>query len=96
MLVRRSDFEKVGGFCEEYYYCYEDIDLCLKIKSLKKTIVYTPEARLIHAEGISSNKNNNSKLQENINAFRTNCVGKYFNDLEFYLQNQNHMVYKAK
>jgi len=54
LLVRRADFEKLGGFDERYYYGYEDIDMCLRLtNSLGKKIVYCAAAQLIHHEGIS-------------------------------------------
>jgi len=94
MLVRRKDFETLGGLCNDYFYCYEDIQYCLDVRhKLKKKCVYTPNAVLIHHEGISSSSKNNPHLQKNIEAFRKNCTGKYYNDLEFYLSNPNFMVY---
>ncbi|MFA5023423.1 MAG: glycosyltransferase family 2 protein [Patescibacteria group bacterium] len=97
MLLRRKDFEDVGRFCEDYFYQYEDIDLCLKMKSmLKKNCVYCPDSILIHDEGISKDGKNNPKFSENINLFKNIWSGKYFNDLEFYQNNPNHMIYKYK
>lgn len=92
MLVRRKDFEEVGGFNTDFFYSFEDIELCIKIKDrLKKNTIYCPSSVLIHNEGISKTQ---PKLQDNIAAFRKNCAGKYYNDLEFYLQNPNFMIYK--
>lgn len=94
MLVRRKDFEAVGGFCDEYFYGYEDIQLCLDIKhKLNKKSVYTPRSVLVHYEGISGSFKEHSHLQDNIKTFRKNCSGKYYNDLDFYLSNPNFMVY---
>jgi len=94
MLVRRKDFEAVGGFCEDYKYSFEDIDLCLKIKNqLYKNCVFCPDAKLTHDEGISKTQ---PHLEHNIAAFKKNCTGKYYNDLEFYSNNQRHLVYKYK
>lgn len=97
MLVRREDFEAVGGFDENYYYCYEDVDLCLKLKDqLKKRCVYTPTAQLIHHEGISGTFKNHPKLQENIKVFRDKWTGKYLNDYDFYIKDPKFMMYKMK
>jgi GT2 family glycosyltransferase len=30
-LCRRADYLAIGGFCEDYIYSYEDVDLCLKL-----------------------------------------------------------------
>lgn len=97
MLVRRSAFEAVGGFSEEYCYAYEDIQLCLDIKD--KTggrVVYTPGAQLIHHEGISGTHKKHPKLQHNIRTFRANCTNRYFDDLDFYLRDPRFMIYKPK
>lgn len=95
LMVRRTEFEKVGGFNCEYYYCYEDIDLCLNLsKKFNKRCLYTPGAVLTHHEGISSSEKNNPHLQKNIQVFRNRCSGKYYNDLDFYLSDPNFGRYK--
>lgn len=94
MLVRRKDFEELGGFNTSFRFGYEDVALCLDIKhQLKKKTVYTPKSVLTHWEGVSGSFKEHPHLQENIKAFRENYTGKYYNDLEFYLSNPNFMVY---
>lgn len=52
--IKRSDFEEVGGFCDGYYYGYEDIDLCLRIRlNLKKSVVLVGTTDAIHSRGYS-------------------------------------------
>jgi GT2 family glycosyltransferase/spore maturation protein CgeB len=52
--IKRKDFEKVGGFYEGYYYGYEDIDLCLRIRlNLNKSIVMVGTTELVHSRGYS-------------------------------------------
>jgi len=97
MLVRRSDFEKLGGFNEEYIYGYEDIDLCLKLKQdLEKSSVYCASAQLIHHEGVSGTFKKHPHLKNNMKVFRDKWGDKIFNDHQFYLQTPNFMVYKNK
>ena len=94
MLIRRKDFEDIGGLSEEYFYGFEDVDLCLKLNAkLGKRCVFTPTAQLIHNEGISGKFKQHPKLQNNIEAFRKQCDGKYYNDLEFYINDPNFMIY---
>lgn len=50
MLIRTKDFIKVKGFDENLPAAFNDIDLCLKIRSIGKKIVYTPNAVLYHHE----------------------------------------------
>lgn len=97
MLVRREDFEKLGGFDEAYIYGYEDVDLCLKLKhELNKNTVYCANAQLVHHEGISGTFKEHPHLKNNMKIFRERWSDKIFNDHQFYLQNQNYMAYKTR
>lgn len=53
MMVKKSLFNKVNGFSEKYRVAYNDIDLCLKIGNLGKSIVYTPWSIWNHYESKS-------------------------------------------
>jgi glycosyltransferase involved in cell wall biosynthesis len=48
MAFRRSAFDEVGGFSENYQYSYADVDFCLKLKSNNLGTVWTPEAKVYH------------------------------------------------
>lgn len=50
MMIDRAAFESVGGFDEGFQLNYSDVDLCLKLRREGRRIVYTPDARLFHAE----------------------------------------------
>jgi GT2 family glycosyltransferase/spore maturation protein CgeB len=55
--IKRDDFLKAGRFCEDYYYGYEDIDLCLQIRLfLNKSIVLVASSEAIHSRGYSRKK----------------------------------------
>jgi GT2 family glycosyltransferase/glycosyltransferase involved in cell wall biosynthesis len=55
LLVRRSLFEKLGGFSEMYAPAYyEDADLCFGIRELGFRVVYQPRAEVVHIEGATS------------------------------------------
>jgi O-antigen biosynthesis protein len=51
MLVRREAFEAVGGFDEQFPDDYNDIDLCLRLRSAGFAIVYQPHVQATHWEG---------------------------------------------
>ena len=53
MLTKRSVFEAVGGFDEGIAVAFNDIDYCLKVRSLGKLVVYNPFAQLYHYESKS-------------------------------------------
>lgn len=53
MMIRKSVFEEIGGFDEDLAVCYNDVDLCLKLRERGYLIVYTPYAELYHYESVS-------------------------------------------
>lgn len=52
-LIRRDVFDRVGGFCELLPGNYNDVDLCLKVRSCGFRILWTPRAELYHFESVS-------------------------------------------
>ena len=54
LMIPKALFAEIGGFDRVYKMYYEDIDLCLKVRARKKSILYVPESMLIHLEGKSS------------------------------------------
>ncbi len=53
MIVKRSVFEKAGGFDESLAVAFNDVDLCLKIRKEGCLVVYDPFAQATHHESIS-------------------------------------------
>ncbi len=53
MMSKRSLFDKVGGFSEDLAVAFNDIDYCMKIRSLNKLVVYAPYALFYHYESKS-------------------------------------------
>jgi N-acetylglucosaminyl-diphospho-decaprenol L-rhamnosyltransferase len=56
LMVRRTLFEQVGLFSEEYFMYAEDLDLCYKIRQAGFINYYIPEAAVIHFGGGSTDK----------------------------------------
>lgn len=57
MLLRRADFDAVGGFDEHYLNGCEDIDLCFKIRGLQKHIYVANNSRIQHHVSLSRKAN---------------------------------------
>ena len=53
LMIRKSLFQKVGGFSEEFRVTYNDVDLCLRLREKGYENIYTPHVRLIHHESIN-------------------------------------------
>jgi GT2 family glycosyltransferase len=56
MIMRKSLFVEIGGFNEHYFTAYQDLDLCLRLRSRGLRIIYTPRAVLVHHESVSRQK----------------------------------------
>lgn len=55
VLVRREAWDAVGGMDERFYPAYfEDVDLCLRLRSAGWETWFEPEAKVLHDESASS------------------------------------------
>jgi GT2 family glycosyltransferase len=61
MMVRKSVFEKVGGFDEQFSTAYNEIDFCLRVRAARYRIVWTPWAELYHEDSSSLDRERNSR-----------------------------------
>lgn len=48
LMIKKSLFEKVGGFDENLAYSFNDVDLCLRLRKKGYSVIYTPNAQLYH------------------------------------------------
>jgi GT2 family glycosyltransferase len=56
LLARRKALEAVGLFDEEFYFLFEDTDLCYRLKQAGWKLWYIPDAQVIHYGGASFKK----------------------------------------
>lgn len=56
LLVRRSAFDGIGGFDEEYFMYFEDVDLGYRLQKAGWDRVYLPEASVVHAGALSTSR----------------------------------------
>lgn len=54
MMISKAIWEKVGGFAEEYFLYYEDVDYSMRLKECGINILYVPKAALWHKVGGSA------------------------------------------
>jgi GT2 family glycosyltransferase len=54
LLCRRKAFEQVGGFDENFFIYFEDIDLCLRLREAGWKLAYIPETRIFHEGGATT------------------------------------------
>ncbi len=53
VIMRKDIFQKIGGFRETLSIAFNDVDLCMRIRSAGYLIVYTPYSQLYHHESLS-------------------------------------------
>ena len=59
IMVRKSVWEKLGGFDERYIPAYyEDTDLAFEVRNMGMKVIYQPQSVVIHFEGFSHGKDN--------------------------------------
>lgn len=74
LLTKRSVYEAVGGMTEDFKVALNDIDYCLKVRELGKTVVYDPYAEFYHYEsksrGYEVGKDKQSRFDKEVQMFR--------------------------
>ena len=48
LLIKKELYQEVSGLDDDYFYNYEDIDLCFRIIQKGYKVIYTPKAKLYH------------------------------------------------
>ncbi|MFR1640825.1 MAG: glycosyltransferase family 2 protein, partial [Eggerthellaceae bacterium] len=63
-MVKRTVFEEVGGYSEEFAVGYNDADFCCKVSAAGYSVTFTPYAKLYHNEFVSRGREEgSSKMQ---------------------------------
>jgi GT2 family glycosyltransferase len=61
LLVRRADLEAVNLLDERFFMYTEDVDLCVSLRALDKTILFVPDAEVTHLGGRSGARNSQTE-----------------------------------
>jgi GT2 family glycosyltransferase len=56
VMLRADLLKRLGGFDEQFFYYYEEVDLCHRVWDAGYPILYTPEVTITHLGGQSSTK----------------------------------------
>ena len=90
MLIKKSDFDAIGGFNEHLKVAYNDIDLCFRAKEAypARPIICCNEVKIIHLESESRGLDNDKIREARLNKERYSLVNRHhsvFNDFDKYL-----------
>ena len=83
MLINKDFFMNINGFDEKFFMYFEDVDLCLRVKKLKKKILLLPSPEIIHYGGKSSS--NKSKQKEFYYASQDYYIKKNFGSIQAFI-----------
>ncbi|MBO4221546.1 glycosyltransferase family 2 protein [Bradyrhizobium neotropicale] len=65
LVTRRNDYLAVGGMDEaRFAVAFNDVDYCLRLRQTGKRIVFTPHAKLVHAESASRGKDDRADRRD--------------------------------
>jgi GT2 family glycosyltransferase len=56
MIIKKTDWNLVNGFDEDFFMYVEDVDLCKRIHNLGKKIIFFPNISYIHYVGFNSSR----------------------------------------
>lgn len=84
LATRRSDYLAVGGMDEtRFAVAFNDVDYCLRLRQAGKRIVFTPHAKLVHAESASRGRDDRAdrrgRFEHELNLLRARW-GEWLNE----------------
>lgn len=74
IIIKRELFLLIGGFNEQYFMYYEDLDLCRKVRKQGLKVYYFPECCIEHQVGGSISERKVKWLQDSARAYH----GRFF------------------
>lgn len=83
ILIRKSIWEKIGGFDEKFIpKYYEDIDLAFQLRKNGYKVIYQPKSIVIHYERITKQLNSGINHFQEIN--KNKFIEKWTNELKYH------------
>ncbi|HFL7942173.1 TPA: glycosyltransferase [Pseudomonas putida] len=81
MLVRKSTFQEIDGLDEvQFPVAFNDVDFCLRVIEMGLAIIWTPFAKLIHAESASRGKDLAPEKKSRAHREQQNFIERWFSD----------------
>ena len=63
MFLNISEFKDIGFFDENFFFFFEEIDLCKRLTNHRKKIYLIPEIKIDHGGGVSHDQSINSEME---------------------------------
>jgi N-acetylglucosaminyl-diphospho-decaprenol L-rhamnosyltransferase len=78
LMIRRAVIDKIGGFDENYFLYFEEIDLCFRAKKAGFSTWYVPDSRVMHMLGQSTKVMECSAREKQLPAYWFESRRRYF------------------
>ncbi len=77
IFIRRAIIKPIGGWSQDYFIWWEDLDLCKRLRKTGEKIMYLPDSRVIHYEGRSFKQQMSLEKQKRFNRGMLTYFKKY-------------------
>lgn len=84
LFCAKSEFERLQGFDDYFFFYSEETDFCLRVKKSGGKIIYFPNTKIIHY-GSSNEKKAPWFKYKNLAISKIRFYKKYFNGVEFFI-----------
>lgn len=97
IMIKKSLWEEIGGFDERYAPAYcEDSDLAFEVRKHGYNVLYQPKSVVVHFEGISNGKDENSGIKSYQLKNKEKFYEKWKEELETYHFKNAENVFQAR
>lgn len=86
-MIKKSVFEQIGAFDENYFLYFEESDLCLRVGDSGYKLSIIPQAKVVHTWAHSTKKENQNSINRHFNSSRYYYFKKNFGSLHSLLVN---------
>jgi len=74
LLIRKKDYDKLGGWDEDFWMYYEDMDICKRAKSFNINTLFYNEPYCYHFHGKSSRKDFKTKINSKVQVIKSRLI----------------------
>jgi GT2 family glycosyltransferase len=84
LLIRKEDYIKIGGWDEDFWMYYEDMDMCKRAKSFKINTIFYNDLYCYHFHGKSSRKDFKTKIESKVQVIKSSLtyINKHYNGVQ--------------
>ncbi len=89
LMLRKSAIDQIGGFFGRFFMYFEETELEVRLKRAGYEIYFVPEAKIIHFEGVTKNKESTFYYKNSIVEYYKTCYGEAWGEIAELLVKRN-------